>query len=90
MQTMSVSPPRPLTGEERAQMRKWLDIWRETGPLLEEERWRRVAALTDDDAWRIAQDLLGMWESHMTGDGGEGLCLQQRVFDRARRRCTRP
>ena len=57
MHTMSVSPPRPLTDEERAQMRRWLEMWRKTGPVLEEERIHRMQALTELEAARIACDL---------------------------------
>jgi hypothetical protein len=38
MKTMSSSDPRPITGDERAQMRQWLG----------EVRWQRIRSLTDD------------------------------------------
>jgi hypothetical protein len=71
---------RPLTEEERDQMRAGLDNWRRAGPLLEAGRWQRVAGLTDDEAWAESQGLLQMWEPGMTGDDGEELHLHQRVF----------
>ena len=80
MQTMSVSPPRPLTGEERAQMRKWLDTWREAGPLLEAERWRRLQNMSDADRALMSLDLLSLWQSDRPGDDGEALVRVQRAF----------
>lgn len=81
---MASSRPRPLTDAERAQMRQWLDTWRQAGPMLDEERWQRVRALSDDEAWEETQNLFAMWHAGMTGDAGEGLRLQQDVFARAR------
>jgi hypothetical protein len=76
---------RPLTEEERAQMRQWLRNWEIAGPMLDQERWDRVAALTGDEAWEESESLLQAWEPDMLGDEGAGLELQQRVFARARR-----
>ena len=79
---------RQLTEDERAQMRQWIDNWRVAGPFLEQERWTRVAALTDEESWNESQGLFAAWEPEMLGDGGEGLLLQPRVFERARRNQT--
>ena len=79
-----MSTPRPLTDDDRAAMRRWLDNWRTLGPLLEDERYERLAALTDDAAWAESQSLLQMWEPGMAGDDGEELSLHQRVFARCR------
>jgi hypothetical protein len=84
MNTMSSSDPRQITADERADMRKWLETWREAGRLLDEERWQRIRHLTDDEAWEQTESLFKMWEPGMTGDAGEGLLLQQDVFARAR------
>ena len=70
------------TSDEREQMRRWLDNWAITGPLLEAERRERVAALTDAEAWAESQGLLNAWQPDMTGDAGEALLLQQAVFAR--------
>lgn len=78
------SKARPLTPDEREQMRRWLDNWKHAGPVLEAERWARVRALTDEDAWLEACGLMVWWDPEWTGDGGEGLLLQQDVFSRAR------
>lgn len=79
------SKPLRLNEEEREQMRQWLANWRRVGPILEAERRARIAALTDDEAWNESQDLLQAWQSEMTGDGAEGLLLQQNVFTQCRR-----
>jgi hypothetical protein len=81
---MSSSERRPITADERAHMRKWLETWREAGRLLDEERCQRIRSLTDDDAWEQTESLFKMWEPGMTGDAGEGLRLQQELFARAR------
>ncbi len=89
MDPMTSSMPRRLDQRERAEMRQWLENWRQAGAFLEHEHRQRLEALTDEDAWRETQSLFALWEPGMTGDAGEGLLLQQRVFagyaDRARR-----
>ena len=79
-------PLQTLTDTERARMREWLENWRHVGPILEAERWQHVSSLTDDGAWVESTGLLQAWAPEMTGDGGEGLRLQQRVFARWPRR----
>jgi hypothetical protein len=71
---------RPLTPDEREQMKQWLDNWSRVGPILEAERCARVQALTDDEAWQEAQGLLAAWNAGTPGDAGEGLLLHQDVF----------
>jgi hypothetical protein len=80
---VTTEPIKPLTEDERDQMRQWLRNWQIAGPMLEQERWNRVAALTEDEAWNESESLLQAWEPDMLGDEGEGLALQQRVFARA-------
>jgi hypothetical protein len=69
---MSTSEPGPLTDDEHAQMRRWLETWRRAGPILELERIDRMRALTELDAARIACDL---WRLARPGGGddAEGL-----------------
>ena len=43
-------------------------------------------ALDDDTAWDEAQALFALVEPDWSGDAGEGLFLQQRVFRRGRGR----
>lgn len=75
----------PLDEEGRALLKRWIDNWKITGPLLERERWDRVVALTDEDAGRDALDLFDLWRPDWPTDEGEGLLLHQRVFARGRR-----
>lgn len=69
----------------RAEMKRWVDNWKRVGPILEEERWRRVAAMSDDDRQRASQLVLELWQPGWHGDDGEALLIHQRVFARARR-----
>lgn len=79
---MGISTPRPLSDDERAQGRRWLENWREIDMLVVQERRDRLAVLTDDCAWIESQGLLHAWEADMQGDGGEGLLLQQRLLSK--------
>ncbi len=79
---MGIPTHRPLTEDERAQGRRWLENWREIDVLLEQERHDRLAALTDDAAWIESQGLLLAWEAGMPGDAGEGLLLQQGILSK--------
>jgi hypothetical protein len=75
----------PLTPEERAQMKQWLDNWARVGPILEEERWARLATMTPEEAQLASRRVLELWQPDWHGDDGEELLLHQRVFARARR-----
>ncbi len=72
IEAMGISTRRPLTDDERAQGRRWLENWRIVGAILEEERAEGLRALTDADAARTAVDL---WRFARpgSGDDGEGL-----------------
>jgi hypothetical protein len=85
MDDVSESARPPLTADEKAQMRQWLENWRIAGPLLEEERWERLRTMTDDEAQQATRRVLELWQPDWPGDNGEGLLLHQRVFARARR-----
>jgi hypothetical protein len=81
-----MTTPRHLTDDERAQMRRWLEIWRETGPWLERERVNGLRLLTEADAARIACDLWLLVPSG-GGDDAEGLLPMKEVLrklDRSR------
>ena len=83
---MVKSSPNPMTPDERAQMKQWLDNWARVSPILEAERWARLSALTDAETWAESQDLLAAWEPDLPGDAGEGLLLHQDLFARWPRR----
>jgi len=78
---MSSSHFRPLTDDERAQMRQWLDNWRVTGELLERERVERMRALTEAEAARIACDLW-LFARSGGGDDAEGLLPMKRLLSK--------
>jgi hypothetical protein len=85
MEDVSDASRPPLTAEEKAQMRQWLENWRVAGPLLEEERWERLRTMTEDEAQLATRRVLELWQPDWPGDNGEGLLLLQRVVARARR-----
>jgi hypothetical protein len=67
-----------------ADMRRWVDTWRDAGAELEAERWARVAALSDDEAWEETVALLSLWEPTWVGDSGDELLRHQDVFAKIR------
>ena len=75
---------RPLeySDEEKAATRRWLEQWRTVGPMLAQERWSRLAARSDADLLQDSRDLLSFWQPDLTGDDGEAIVIQQRVFSR--------
>lgn len=83
--TPSSKSSRSVDSAARADMKRWLDTWKHTGPILEDERWARLRAMSEDEANQTVRWLLELWQPDWRGDDGEGLILQQRVFARARR-----
>jgi hypothetical protein len=81
---MSLGQPISPDADVRAQMKRWLDNWARTGPILERDRWARLAAMTDAEAQQVTADVLGLWQPDWHGDDGEGLLLQQKIFRRSR------
>lgn len=66
---MALSGLRPLTDDERALGRRWLENWRVVGVILEEEKTERLRAMTDVEAARTAADL---WRFARPGSGDDG------------------
>jgi hypothetical protein len=80
------APPRPpLTPEERAGLKQWLENWARTGPLLEAERWARIASMTPADFQTAARQVWELWQPDWPTDEGDGLLLVQRILTRSRR-----
>jgi hypothetical protein len=81
---MGVTTPRPLTDDERAEGRRWLDNWRVVGAILEEERAERLRTMTDADAARITIDL---WRFARpgAGDDAQGLLSMKALLAKAAR-----
>lgn len=75
---------------EAEKIRDFLRRWRETGPLLEEMRYRKLEALTDEEARHICSDLFKLWRPPTHDKLGEELVAQQRVFSRYRERANNP
>lgn len=68
----------------RAGLKRWIDTWRETGPLLEQERAERLAAMSAQEVQSATRSLLDLWRPEWTVDEGQALLLHQRVFGLAR------
>lgn len=75
---------RPASRREGS--RAWLDAWARVGPLLAEDRWRRLTSRTDDQLREDSLRLMELWQRDWQGDDGLGLMLHQRIFQRARER----
>lgn len=80
---MNDSPHRVLTGEEREQMRRWLENWAQISPILEQERWERLRTMSNEEALEATRRVLELWQPDWPTDDGEALLLHQRVFARA-------
>ena len=82
----SPTTPPLLDAAGRTLAKRWLDNWKQVGPILEQERWDRVRALTDADAARDAIRLFDLWRPDWPTDEGEELLLHQHVIARSRPR----
>jgi hypothetical protein len=69
----------------RAGLKRWIDTWRVTGPLLEQERAERLARMTDEEARELTRDLFALWRPSALDDMGAELVTQQRWFVAAAR-----
>ena len=63
----------PFDDQARAEMKRWLDVWKVAGPMLDAERVASLRRLTETDAARIAVELLWPMVGVGGGDSGEGL-----------------
>lgn len=81
-----IGRPSGYTDDDKAATRRWLEQWRTVGPMLAEERWARLSARCDADLLQDSRDLLAFWRPDFTGDDGEAIMIQQRVFARLRAR----
>jgi len=77
------------TEQQWADMRRWVNNWKEVGPILEEMKAAELAAMTDEDSVRAFnaldcdRDLI--WRSSDRASA-EGMIEQQRLFMKAHRR----
>ena len=74
------------TEQQREDMRRWVNNWKEVGPILEEMKTRELAAMTDADSIRAFNaldcDLNLIWRSSERVNA-EGMIEQQRLFMKA-------
>jgi hypothetical protein len=74
---------------EKELTKRWIETWRETGPLLRKIRDEELAAMTEDGARAANDAVLSMtdYEHWIAPERGEssGLVEQQRLFARLRR-----
>ena len=69
----------------RAGLKQWIDTWRVTGPLLEQERADRISRMTDEEAQQQTRDLFALWRPSVLDDMGAELVTQQGWFVAAAR-----
>jgi hypothetical protein len=74
---------------DRDGLRRWLETWQRTGPLLEAERFERLARMTDDEARRQTRMVFQLWRKSPLDDSGAELVEQQRWFMAAAHRPRR-
>jgi len=80
------SEPTKLTASECEATRRRLHIWREAGPVLEEQRWNELMALTDAQALQMTRSMLGRPGVVPAPRETSGLVYQQALLQRSRRR----
>ena len=68
--------------DARAQMKRWLDNWKVTGPILEDIRVQELRQLTETEAARIARDLLWPMVEPGGGDDAEGIAPMKDALQR--------
>lgn len=71
-----------LEARQKAEMREFVERWKMAGAVLDADRWERLGRATDLELNARAWDVLGLWQADLTGDDGEAICIQQRVFAR--------
>jgi hypothetical protein len=67
---------------DREAIKRRLRIWQESGPLLQEQRWRELMALTDDAALRLTKALFSRKIDYLPKRDSSGLIAQQALFRR--------
>jgi len=79
--------PTDLSSDDvRTGLKRWIDTWKVTGPLLEQERAERLARMTLQELQEATRSLLDLWRPEWTADDGQGLLLHQIVFALARQK----
>ena len=76
------------TEQQRADMRRWVDIWKETGPILERIKAEELAAMSEEEGVRAFNSLdcnLDLIWRSPERTNAEGMIEQQRLFMKAHR-----
>ena len=72
-----------MTASEREATRERLRVWKDSQPLLEEQRWRELMALTDEKALWMTKALFSRRLDYRPKRDSSGLVEQQALFQRA-------
>ncbi len=77
------------TEQQWSDMRRWVQNWKEVGPILEQEKAERLSAMSDEDSVRAFNaldcDSSLIWRSPES-DNANGMIEQQRLFMKGHRR----
>ena len=68
------------SAKQKAEMREFVERWKRAGAVLEADRWQRLREATELELNARAWDVLGLWQADLTGDDGEAIRIQQRLF----------
>ncbi len=82
MYNRAMTPTDLSRDDVRAGLKRWLDTWKVTGPLLEQERADRLSRMTDQEAQQQTRDLFALWRPSVLDDLGAELVTQQCWFAR--------
>jgi len=80
-----MKPTIEMTTEERELARRWVETWKQAGPLLEEERAAEIRATDTVSAMEMLDGMFTHAAQSMPMRESSGLIEQQMIFARARR-----
>jgi len=68
-----------MTQRDKTSLRAFAEDWAQTGPLLEQIRFRELAALTEENAKQMTLALFALWKP-VLDRSTSGLVEQQKGF----------
>ena len=74
-----------MTKEEKENILKWINCWKEAGPVLEQERRERIRNTDTALAVNALNDAFESAIAHHPSRKHSGLVEQQRLFSRLRK-----
>ena len=74
-----------MTVEEHAQMKRWVDTWKETGPLMEKLRREELRAMDQLQAIRLLCGSFDFSKPPFRPEPTSGFIQQQALLKRMRR-----